>query len=79
MTLVLLLLVVMSKTEFLLIGSEQRLLIFTLQTTSSIDQFPIKQVSTVKSLGIQIDENLTWEYLVSELSKTIASGNYKRH
>ena len=78
MTLVLLLLVVISKTELLLIGSEQRLLIFTVKTTSSIDQFPIKQVSTVKSLGIQIDENLTWEYLVSELSKTIASGNYKR-
>ena len=79
MTLVLLLVIVMSKTEFQLIGSDQRLLNFIVKTTTSIDQFPIKQVSTVKSLGIQIDENLTWECHVSELSKKIASGNYQRN
>ena len=42
----------MTKTEFLLIGSKQRLLNFTAKPTASINQFPIKQVSTVKSLGV---------------------------
>ena len=64
----------MSKTEFLLIGSKQRLVNPTAKTTASINQFPIKQVSTVLSLGVHIDENLTWECHVNELSKKIASG-----
>ena len=51
----------MTKTEFLLIGSKQRLLNSTANPTVTINQFPIKQVSTVKSLGVHIDENLTWE------------------
>ena len=37
-------------------------------------QFPIKQVSTAKSLGVHIDENLIWECHINELSKKIASG-----
>ena len=64
----------MSKTQFLLIGSKQRLLNSRAKTTASINQFPIKQVSNVKSLGVHIDENLTWECHVNELSKKIASG-----
>ena len=59
---------------FLLIGSKPRLLNFTAKPTASINQFPIKQVSTVKSLGVHTDENLTWECHVNELSKNIASG-----
>ena len=65
----------MSKTEFLLIGSlKQRLVNSTAKPTASINQFLIMQVSTVKSLGVHIDENLTWECHVNELSKKIASG-----
>ena len=66
----------MTKTEFLLIGSKQRLSNFTVNPTANINQFPIKRVSTVKSLGVHIDENLTWECHINELSKkkTIASG-----
>ena len=37
-------------------------------------KFPIKQVSIVKSLGVHIDENVTWECHINELSKKIASG-----
>ena len=51
----------MTKTEFLLIGSKQRLSNSTANPTVTINQFPIKQVSTVKFLGVHIDENLTWE------------------
>ena len=64
----------MTKTEFLLIGSKQRLLNFTANPNANMDQFPIKRVSTVKSLGLHIDENLTWECHINELSKKIASG-----
>ena len=39
----------MTKTEFLLIGSKQRLLHFTANPTANINQFPIKRVSTVIS------------------------------
>ena len=63
----------MTKTEFLLIGSKQRLLNSTANPTVTINQFPIKQVSTVKSLGVHIDE-VTWECHINELSKKIASG-----
>ena len=64
----------MTKTEFLLIGSKQKLLNFTVNPTATISQFPIKKISTVKSLSVHIDENLTWECHINELSKTIASG-----
>ena len=63
----------MTKTEFLLIGSKQRLLKSTAKPTATFYQIPIKQVSTIKSLGVYIDENLTWECHVNELSKKIAS------
>ena len=63
-----------TKTEFLLIGSKQRLLHFTANPIAAINQFPIKQVLTVKSLGVHIDENRTWECHINELSKKIASG-----
>ena len=36
----------MTKTEFLLIGSKQRLLKSTAKPTATINQVPIKQVST---------------------------------
>ena len=64
----------MTKTDFLLIGSKQRLLKSTVKPTETINEVPIKQVSTVKSLRVYIDENLTWECHVNELSKNIASG-----
>ena len=44
----------MTNTEFLLIGSKKRLLNSTANPTATINQFPIKQVSTVKSFGVHI-------------------------
>ena len=60
-----------------MIGSEQRFLKFTANLIATINQFPITQVSTVKSLGVHIDKNLTWECHINELStysKKIACG-----
>ena len=40
----------------------------------SIDDAPIKQVSTTKSLGILIDDNMAWHSHIDKLSKKIVSG-----
>ena len=63
-----------TKTEFLLIGSRQRLSTLERNPQIEINKFPIKQVSTSKSLGVHIDENLSWESHINEISKKIASG-----
>ena len=48
-----------TKTEFMLIGSRQRSSTLSDTLELSIDDIPIKQVSSVKSLGIYIEENST--------------------
>ena len=48
-----------TKTEFMLIGSRQRLSTLSDTLELSIDNVPIEQVSSVKSLGVYINENLT--------------------
>ena len=49
-----------TKTEFLLIGSRQRLSTLERNPIIEINQFPIKHVSTSKSLGVHIDGNLSY-------------------
>ena len=63
-----------TKTEFLLIGSRQRLSTLERNPIIEINKFPIKHVSTSKSLGVLIDGNLSWECHINEISKKIASG-----
>ena len=59
-----------SKTEFMLIGSRQRLNTFDNDATIAINC-----ASTVsKSLGVHIDENLSWTVHIKTISKKIASG-----
>ena len=55
-----------TKTEFLLIGSWQRLSRLERIPIIEINKFPIKHVSTSKSLS--------WECHINEISKKIASG-----
>ena len=47
-----------NKTEFMLIGSRQKLSTLSESLELSIDNVPIKQVFTTKSLGILIDDNM---------------------
>ena len=61
-----------SKTEF--IGSRQRLKTLPHSPSLKIDVAPIRQVPSTKSLGVYIDENLTWNVHIENLSKKIASG-----
>ena len=62
-----------TKTEFLLIGSSQRLSTLERNPQIEMNKFPIK-VSTSKSLGVHIDGNLSWESHINKISKKIASG-----
>lgn len=63
-----------SKTEFMLIGSRQRLCTFDKSPSLSIDDKSIKHVSSSKSLGVHIDENLSWNVHIETIAKKIASG-----
>ena len=62
-----------TKTEFMLIGSRQRLNTLSDILKLSIDNVPMDQVSSVKSLGVYIDENLRWHSHIDKLCKKIAS------
>ena len=50
-----------AKTEFMLIGSRQKLSTLSNPLELTIDNVPIENVSSVKSLGILNDENLRWQ------------------
>ena len=56
-----------SKTEFMLIGSRQRLNTFNRLPSFAIDSNSIKQVEFMKSLGLYIDENLTNGMYISHI------------
>ena len=58
----------------MLIGSRQKLSTLSKPLELSIDNVSIEHVSSVKSLGIFIDENLRWQTHIDKLSKKIASG-----
>ena len=63
-----------SKTEFMLIGSRQKLGTYDTPPKLIIGGDIIKQVSSVKSLGVHIDENLSWNIHIEKIAKKIASG-----
>ena len=63
-----------AKTEFMVIGSNQK--IHTLsnnQIDIEIDGKSIKKVKEAKSLGLFIDEHLSWAKHIEEISKKISS------
>ena len=63
-----------AKTEFMIIRSCQRLLVHSNEHINiEIDGIAIKRVNETKSLGLQIDEHLTWAQHVENISKKIAS------
>ena len=63
-----------AKTEFMLIGSRQKLSTLSNPLELSINNVPIGHVSSVQSLGVFIDENLRWQTHIDKLSKKVASG-----
>ena len=63
----------MTKTEFMLIGSRQRLNTLTESPTFAINDFQISQVTTAK-LGVIIDDRLDWSGHIEKITKKVASG-----
>ena len=59
----------MTKTEFMLIGSRQKLKTLTASPVLSINGTLVNQVSTSQSLGVLIDANLTWDSHIEKLAK----------
>ena len=58
------------KTNFIIFKSPQHLSLETVNI--KIENQPIKQSRYVKFLGVLLDENLSWKYHLSELSKKLA-------
>ena len=63
-----------TKTEFMLIGSRQRLSTLTDSPTITINDNQVSQVTTAKSLGVTIDNKLDWSSHIDKLTKKVASG-----
>ena len=64
----------MTKTEFMLIGSRQRLRTLAVSPMITIYDDQVSQVTTAKSLGVTIDNKLDWSSHIDELTKKVASG-----
>ena len=63
------------KNEFMVIGSRQRLATHAnLDLDVFVDNKRISRVSSSESLGLTMDESLTWSKLIDNISKKISSG-----
>ena len=58
----------MTKTEFMLIESRQKLNSLGVLPALEINGTQLKRVNFTKSLGVLIDENLTWSNHINALS-----------
>ena len=63
----------LTKTEFVLVGSRQKLSKLSATPSFMINDHPVMEVSTAKSLGVHIDQNLSWECHIQSICKKIAS------
>ena len=64
----------MTKTEFMLIESRQKLNSLSVLPDLEINGTQLNRVDFTKSLGVLIDENLTWSNHINAISKKISSG-----
>ena len=62
------------KTEYLLIGSRHNINTLEEQPCVFIGDEPIKGVQVTKALGVKIDQFLTWDSHIDQISKKISSG-----
>ena len=64
-----------AKTEFMVIGSRQRLQNQgDCASTLQVEDKQINKVENTKSLGVYIDDKLSWKTHISKISKKISSG-----
>ena len=62
-----------AKTEYIPIGSRQRLANLPLEPNVRIGNDPIKRVRDTKILGVYIDESLSWSKHIEEITKKITA------
>ena len=60
-----------TKTEFMSIGSRQRLSTVIVSPTVAIYDFQVTQVATAKSLGVTINDNLDWGSHMEKITTSI--------
>ena len=65
-----------SKTEFVVIGTRQGLRTLDLSPALAIDNSPISQVASTKSLGEHVDEHLSWNTHATKISKKSSFGQW---
>ena len=63
----------MAKTELMIIGSRQRLNTQCDEVDIRIDDEMIKRVDRTKSLGLTIDDRLSWSNHVDEICRKVSS------
>ena len=59
----------MTKTEFMLIESRQKLSQFTKSPSLTINENVIEQVTSAKSLGVYVDPNINWECHIENIDR----------
>ena len=64
----------MAKTEYMIIGSNKKLKQIDIESYIHIGGNKIDKVKTTKSLGLMIDESLTWNAQVDKITKKVNSG-----
>ena len=62
------------KTEYMIIGSKQRLTNITNDPKIELGEAEIKRVEKSKTLGVIIDEHLTWKNQVDSIRKKVSKG-----
>ena len=62
-----------AKTEFMTIGSRQKLKAIDGRITVKINELDVNRVNSVQSLGVYIDDHHTWTIHFDKISKKIAS------
>ena len=63
-----------AKTEFMLIGSKQMIKISDLQLNVIIENKPVKHVIECKTLGVTLDQYLSWKSNTENICNKITSG-----
>ena len=64
-----------AKTELMVVGSRQRLSTFDNHDLCVVvNNEPIKKVKSTKTLGVTLDEKVTWENHINVIAKNISSG-----
>jgi len=63
-----------TKTEYILLGSEPKIASIPKQAIFKIRNTPIKQVTSSKLLGVHIDETLSWSAHIDNIAKKVSMG-----